>query len=352
MAKILLHIGLPKTATTTLQLHLFHKLHEEEKVNFLGRYLTPKDVGYYFRINDIIYAIIKQNDEEFEENLQSYKQEVNNYIYENKLNIISEEMLTISYKKEKNSLDVNRNLERVHKIFSQHKIEVLLSIRKQDKIIHSFFVEAYNNMFWQDNSINTLDKYIKNGLQNMQKGNFYMYCYDNIIDQCENLFGSGSCKILVFEDIKGNRKRYITTLSNILKFSVNEIDTYLVSKQTNVKIQTSKGYKTAEGIGMGNIISKTISNFIPDFLKKFDGLKSVYLKILDNLNNIRLNPKEIEFISTSVSREILDKFDNCNKVIDKKYKLDLDKYGYFKNTVLSDVIIESIKKDSGFQKNV
>lgn len=41
MKKILLHLGLPKTATTSLQHNVLRKLHEEGTINFLG-----KDLDY------------------------------------------------------------------------------------------------------------------------------------------------------------------------------------------------------------------------------------------------------------------------------------------------------------------
>jgi len=216
-------MGLPKTATTTLQIHLFHELHQEGKVNFLGRYLAPEYDDFYFKIYDIIKAVRDQSDEEFEKNLQQYIKQANSYIQENTLNIISEEGIAISYKKNNFSLDINKNLKRIRKIFSEHTIEVLLSIRKQDKIIHSFFVEVYPTIFFSNDLINTLDKYIQDGLETKESGNFYMYYYDMLVNQCENLFGVDSCKVLVFEDMKQNRVRYIKTLSNALNISIKEV---------------------------------------------------------------------------------------------------------------------------------
>ena len=90
----MIHMGLPKTATTSLQNNFFLKLHEKEKINFLGRAFTSTN-REYFNPFGMIMAELRN------ELLDSEKEiELRNSLYalldNDKVNVISEESLTVS----------------------------------------------------------------------------------------------------------------------------------------------------------------------------------------------------------------------------------------------------------------
>ena len=110
MATVIFHIGLPKTATTTLQNHLFHELNVSGTINFIGRKGESKDQDYYNHFSNLLWAIITNDDQTFKENSAQYLEVINQHIVDDRINVISEEVLSISY----SEFDVMKNLQRIH----------------------------------------------------------------------------------------------------------------------------------------------------------------------------------------------------------------------------------------------
>jgi hypothetical protein len=325
MGKVLLHIGLPKTATSTLQTHLFYKLHLDKKINFLGRYLAPEYKNFYFKIFDLINAVRFEDEYKFEKNLSKYRKMINLHLKNNVLNIISEEMLTISY----GNSNIKRNLIRLKKILEGHEVQILLSIRRQDTIIYSFFVEIYPTTLFKDKYNNTIDKYLINGLKNKKNGNFLMFYYDEILNFCEKTFGNNSCKILIFEDLKHNKQRYIKTLKKVLNISFEEIDKCISNTNINEKRKLKDGYMT-DGMKLSVYVYNYLAPTIPKYLKKYKVINNIFSTLINNLNFIKLNKKKIKYLTKEQEKLILKEFNHSNTVLDEKLKLNLFEYGYYK----------------------
>ena len=86
-------------------------------------------------------------------------------------------------------------------------MRILISLRKPDEMDYLFYVKWYPYRFYNNKENSNLKKFIERGLQNMQKGNFLMLCYNKIMEVCDNLFGKHHISILLFEDIKTNKQK-------------------------------------------------------------------------------------------------------------------------------------------------
>ncbi len=137
MKNLYIHIGFPRTGTTTLQLHLFPN---HPQINFLGR--TPRTQPQIKMID----LVCNLNNHDFEKSYKEILEMCSAYILDdNKINVLSQEFI-ISYATHYNhALDKNNNvyrtLKRLDKLFEKLNInlEFFCTIRNQATIIPSFY---------------------------------------------------------------------------------------------------------------------------------------------------------------------------------------------------------------------
>ena len=79
MAKIVLHIGVPKTATTTLQNWFFYALHQKGMINYLGRLssdvVNKNNIQQQFSGDNLPNIILRSKYDS--QKLNKYKQALN-----------------------------------------------------------------------------------------------------------------------------------------------------------------------------------------------------------------------------------------------------------------------------------
>ena len=120
MKNLYIHIGFPRTGTTTLQLHLFPN---HPQINFLGR--TPR-IQPKITMIDLVCNL---NNRDFEASYKEILEMCSAYILEdNKINVLSHEFI-ISYATHyNNTLDkdnnVYRTLKRLDKLFEKLNINL------------------------------------------------------------------------------------------------------------------------------------------------------------------------------------------------------------------------------------
>ena len=150
-------MGYPKTATTTLQNAVLEKLHKQGYINFLGR-----SNNINFDYSSIVgYLLGNINLEEI--NFDNLTNE--------KINVISEEVLTLGFYIEKKYLVAKNKkviLDRLkllkhyfEKLFSDElDIELIVVLRNQADLLESLYHEMYY-AFSKVDDLNTPEKFIK-----------------------------------------------------------------------------------------------------------------------------------------------------------------------------------------------
>lgn len=130
MAKVLLHIGYPKTGTTTLQNSFFRNLFEKNMINFIGRGSSNRKSHL---LNDYMYGISKNIPFDI--------------IDETKINVISDEDYTVSdfflkyIKKTTNLLHYEERMNRLSNLIENHDVTVLCCLRNQPDLLFSWYVQ-------------------------------------------------------------------------------------------------------------------------------------------------------------------------------------------------------------------
>ena len=309
--KIILHLGLGKTATTLLQNKFFPILHQQ---NLL----------HYYNINTDVYKnfanIIRQKDSIFDRYDLEIKKSINKI--DKEVVLISDETLIPPYSH--TNLSIADFFKRINYIFDQPII--IISIRNQvDALVSHYlkhsvsrglklkkkyyfvsFNEYYNNLVSNNFHINfslrlKYKKLLKSFLISGDKSNF---------------------KIIIYEKIFYDKNEYIDDWFKSLDLSAQNKSIYL--DMFKYKINTS----ISENLFF---YYKLRSNF---FLYYFERLLRKLFNIL-NINYINL----IQNITKGKTKKIVipenqkiyiqNIYFEDNKYIEEQFNLDLKKYKYF-----------------------
>lgn len=330
--RLLLHIGFPKTATTTLQEEVFLGLHNDGLINYLGRTVKSshtksglsafngvdivKNLRKYLVLNDPLILDTEQ-------------------FVEDKLNVMSDEDLT--FHGFFNSWSSNVNVDPLEFPFKikqllPHNIEVeiLMVIRNQPDLIFSSFVQKYRFIY------NILGKVtFKEVIEGKDSSFFSIYNFEYIANQYQKTLNA-NVHILLFEDFVNEPDLFWNQMSNILNYSSDKLQKYAGDKHYRKRNKSDGVIRV--NYNKPSFYGKLISLFYGSeqkFMKsinirhhmKFSILLKIEKRILLNTFHTHLTlPSEEE------KQQLIEIFNESNRKLAINYKLDtirLQKYNYF-----------------------
>ena len=157
MTKILIHLGLPKTATTSLQHNVLQKLHDQGKINFLGKNLDYCDATGKVTIYNYTGKFIRDAAEE-KITLAEARELLSQHFDKDKLNVFSDEGLMIAYPGQKN-LPLKQKIENLKKLLEGYDVNIALTLRNPVDYFYSLYVQLYPDFYSQIKALNTFEKY-------------------------------------------------------------------------------------------------------------------------------------------------------------------------------------------------
>jgi len=323
--KLLIHIGYPKTATTTLQDGLFVTLHNKGLINYLGR-SRASDSDYFEQAGVFSRSLFKD-----------HKLGTNDlHLLPDRVNILSEETLTFpTFYKEK---QWNRNL--VDSVdfpaAMQGKlrdkvddVEILVTIRNQQELIYSLFITKYR-MFLNDEEGNLSHRFLFNVDGTFKKELFTIYDYSKVLKKYTEIFGMDKTHILLFEDFKANKNFFVQQLSEIIDIDSNIIEPLLSGVHLRKKKEAGSGYKREykELTKTGQLINKIEDSVFK--LNSLSKLKERYNsnKYVSHVKNRFLTYKQVHVIPKLTSNQkqvIFDEFKESNRKLATGFGLDKEK---------------------------
>lgn len=224
------HIGFPKTGTTTHQNHLFAK-HPE--VFFLGK---PYGDDTF---KTLMHRLIKEESTTYDpEPLKSYIRDITENGPAEKALVVSDEIMVSVSKVRDKGVVAGRLLE----IFPGAKI--IVTIRNQLDILKSTYVTGcrlltqvpgkYKGRFvpfsdWLEFSFEYHDR--------THVGNFV---YLNTIDYYSRLFGRENVKVLLFEDFIHNKDAYVEELAQFMGIDAEASQRLLEGAHDNERMEQSR----------------------------------------------------------------------------------------------------------------
>ncbi|MBV1899520.1 MAG: sulfotransferase domain-containing protein [Cycloclasticus sp.] len=331
MKELLFHIGYPKTATSTLQNHLFTTLDEKKQINYLGRSnrgLSKFKAGEAM-INELVFGLSNSKIDQCT-------------LSDDVLNVISNEDVVLSFKNiigndVLSESDPTEVAEKLGGVLSHHdcNVKVLVTLRAQADLVHSFYVEGYKWHFRHVKSLDTFEKYIAQGLESKSNGVFLMFYYYEVIKSYVNVFGKDNVEILFYEDIRLEVDTYSKKLAELLSVEAGLVKNVLLNKNDNVKSKVDKGSYT-NALSLDQILVDVFRIILPK--KFFIGLKgnkvvsSMVGQLGKYLKKYMVGRAHLIPNLDVVQREIiLNEFSSSNTRLIEEFNLDrgkMKKYGY------------------------
>ena len=348
-----LHIGYPKTSTTSLQNHLFAQHHQ---INYLGvkipRGFYRKDFAkeeYKPNVLEFLNLLQTLSDDEFNKKNDYLLKMIDSMdLSANKTNLIAYNILYMA--KIKNpKLEIF--LSRFEKLFRQKKINVYYSftIRSPCELIAALYVTVTHGQgsvgYTPSDLIESISKKIFNNpnVKLLVDALFYYKLYTYIC----SITDVNKIKVLVFEKFILNPNEFIDELSEYLK-----IDNILARKISRNKKENASDELVRENIYAENVFVvlyyKIIRNLkspkwvIVNFKNKFKAFfnllffKMPKMDININFNTEGLSKKERKNFISKNKKMIIKNKNIINKyyeedlmLLQKELKFDLNKYNYF-----------------------
>ena len=303
MKRLIIHIGLPKTATTSLQHNLFLKLHEDGHLSYLGR---------------------ADQEPEFFANRRNYAKEVRDALFAGRSIrlkpidlgvtqfLMSDESFTVPAFYNRYAFGHDYSVfEIASKLRSTFEGEIdqfsiLVSIRNQADLLESLYAQRYDR-FFRDPDHNHPDRhFLMNGEFNSSL--FPELDYVRLLKTYYAEFGEENVHVALYEDFLESSADYFSTLAKVLRTRTDYIEQCLKAKPRNIT-EIESGHKvrsyTARSRGYVRIVSLAkrfgagrLSDWVPDSVKRA---------------TFRQNRLIVPAMSTDLHRRIRDFHANKNR---------------------------------------
>jgi hypothetical protein len=307
MSNTVIHIGFPKTATTTLQNHLFAK---HPGIHYLGKPYRDDD------LKGMIRDLVMQESTVY--NADNLEQYINKHLAQEretgkKVFLISDETFVSAAKVRDKGVVAHR----LKDLFAAEKI--LVTIRNQMDAVKSGYIGGGRLLRNVPGKYKNMIVSFKDWLEiskNMYHGDFVRnVVYFNTIDYYTRLFGKENICILLFEDFVKNTDEFIGKLSLFLDIDFETSRGLIQSAHENKRI-------SRVDFQIETLRSKLgfMRNVTP-IVKFMNGVR----KIWGALGTDRRSDVEIP---EEWYQQLWDLYKEGNRKLMEKFQLPLDQYGY------------------------
>lgn len=320
--RILVHIGLAKTGTTTLQTCLFFELHHRGLVNYYGRVgLDDKNQSLEWKtIGDAIINNKILNPNEI-------------ILKSDKVNIFSDEHLSVP--KDYHELIGNKGVG-MKEICTQIRngfcsmgatVTILIVLRNQQTMIPSFFNETYK--YYSRKNIKSYNCFVDNVLEKPVE--FDSFNYEALVKNYIETFGKENVKMLFYEDLESGKDIFCSKLSEALGLEEQMVRSLIMDKRLNTKKRTGNGVlvdvpriELMQNIPTLIRKSTSLSNVIDSDMFLTRLLKKIYL-------GVYTKSVEIPTIDETTKNRIFSYYKESNKNLAGLINIEEEKlleYGY------------------------
>jgi hypothetical protein len=295
MKKIVIHLGLPKTASTTLQHHLFQKLYEQGKINFLGKVLNVDDkTGQIHTTNNSGKVIRDICEGKLERSAISA---LDKTLSDTLLNVYSDEGLMACYPGQDNR-SLEEKLTTLKSILAPYDVKILISLRNPVDYFYSLYVQFYGQYFEGNKDYDTFDRYIRTYEKDKENKLYESFFYEDLLRRLGSLFET---QVVLFEDLKHDKNHYYETVAKTLSLPTEEISKLLESKHENKKQHIENSI-----IAVSN---KSLASRLSRFEKKLRTNKVIF-KIIQFMYHSKLFPVKYLLNKKITTTTKLDKLTN------------------------------------------
>ena len=316
--QILFHVGLPKAASSTVSQLVF--LNNPE-INYLSKHSRDNHL-----INYIKHTILTLDHKYFMKKLGKAREKFLELSLEvDRPNVLSESGMC--------NKDFMENFQRLALVTEgmKDRLEFLIIIRSQPSAIISS-INHVGHLFsemetqGEENVENFLGLLINHGLNSKKTPTYFKsFDYQYLFDLIEQLFPNSKMHVLLFEQLQDDKELFQEKLREILKIKNVSIDGAL-----NVSKKSEKEETYYPSTPFFPVLSKLLKNpFLFSFVISGTRRRSFLTFNKRILSYLKYSPEMQTHISNQQKKLIKSAYEESNRFVSKKFKLELDKYGYY-----------------------
>lgn len=271
--KLFVHIGLPKTATTSLQTDFFPAI-SGEHIEYVGVY-QPREVNNQSELHSQFYDVVETG-----LGVLELRNCIDTILETGKSLIISEEVFTVS------SVNTSwrEKLRNLRSVLHGKDYYLLLTVREPVSAMFSFYLEVYRRFE------NRFDNFIDCALldESMQ-----IYHYKKLTDEIFSNFDHDRVYAFMFEDIVKNK---VSKLQEIISPSFSLNDQIILSNH-NQRENDKDFIYLRDTLTVMSFIRRVISWLGIGNTKTFARLKKVARPIIVRLDKLKLKSIKVPYLT-------------------------------------------------------
>lgn len=324
--KLVVHIGFPKTATSTIQLNLLSELYREGHIEYLNHLGRPDpNFGEITCAKTIKYITHQTDDIDYKEELEPIADS------EKSIAVISNEHLSF-FEKDFSWANLGYegylNLDRIYEVFDGifDSIEILIGIRSQTSLISSFYAETYHFIIQHGKYLGLFENWFKKNFTDVTSINKLPFNYYVMAKHASSLFGKDNVHLAVFEDLKQKKQGYYDAIASIFRVSGDYIKEILQHNSKNVTIKYPDGYVSANHPPLGVYLTAPFRGALRKIsdTSSYLLLRKMYHTLLPSkIRNQKVaKEKKIRVPSEEEERQIMKLFNSSNLALIEDFNLN------------------------------
>jgi len=323
---IVIHVGYPKSGTTTLQKHFFPNV---ENYKFIGRFKSEEFMDRYKLISSDSFNRLV-----FEDYIRFDSKKIRDSILNNDNNsfIISEEnFIAISFREKliKGEMvmpDFALSAKKLRDIFDADKfnVKIFFTIRRQEDLIPSLYAQSYAGYYAKSSKYDSFSKYFSFFESNNRNELNKLLDYNFVVNEYMKIFGRENVKVYLSEEFFVNPKVFYTRLIDDFGF---EIDFNQLDLKAKENVRFEDGYRKTDNITLAKWLSYFKARYFPQLKINTPRLFRKYLDRVVVKDNDSVSKTVV--LDSKQKEKIREKYLESNTKISTSLKLPLNEYGYF-----------------------
>ncbi len=253
--KFVVQIGFPKTSTTTLQVNVLGKLHQQNRINFLGNYYLTglKDVEV---TDKLLRKCIFQDGTDFDlhRRLSAGGNYLGGLLEQDRVNVWSNENMTCP---DMRQIDLMELPKRVKQAFGDADVDykIVVTLREQVSLIQSYHANLFEEYYFEDVRKGDVNKFVDYIYSDEGREVLETFDFSNVLKVWEDEFGAENVIVNLFEDAKNDLPRFLGVWADLLSVEAGELADLFTQKKGQ-RVRAKAGAQYTSDISVGRIIRK------------------------------------------------------------------------------------------------